>query len=198
MKVLAIAGSPRRKGNTDLLLAELARGAQSKGAEVETIVVQNLRLSTCLHCDTCLKTGECRIQDDMQSIYVKLAEADIIVVASPVQFAGITAPLKAMIDRCQCLWARKYVLKIPPLSPVKKHQGFFISVSGTRLKNMFEPSITIVKTWFHVINVDYAGELLVGGVDGKGEILKHPDVLQQAFEWGQKLAAAAGQGGAPQ
>jgi multimeric flavodoxin WrbA len=198
LKVLAIAGSPRRKGNTDLLLAELARGAQSKGAEVETIVVQNLRLSTCLHCDTCLKTGECRIQDDMQSIYMKLAEADIIVVASPVQFAGITAPLKAMIDRCQCLWARKYVLKIPPLSPVKKRQGFFISVSGTRLKNMFEPSITIVKTWFHVINVDYAGELLVSGVDGKGEILKHPDVLQQAFEWGQKLAAAAGQGGAPQ
>ena len=198
MKVLAIAGSPRRKGNTDLLLAELVRGAQSKGAEVETIVVQNLKLSTCLHCDTCLKTGECRIQDDMQSIYMKLAEADIIVVASPVQFAGITAPLKAMIDRCQCLWARKYVLKIPPLSPVKKRQGFFISVSGTRLKNMFEPSITIVKTWFHVINVDYAGELLVSGVDGKGEILKHPDVLQQAFEWGQKLAAAAGQGGAPQ
>jgi multimeric flavodoxin WrbA len=196
VKVLAIAGSPRRQGNTDLLLVELLKGAVSKGAEVETIVLQNLKFSTCVHCDSCLKEGKCRIQDDMQKIYDKLAEADVIVLASPVQFAGITAPLKAMIDRCQCLWARKYVLKIPPLSPVKKRKGFFLSVSGTRLKNMFEPSVTIAKTWFHVISVDYAGELLIGGVDEKGAILKHPEALQQAFQWGQKLAEdTAKQGG---
>jgi hypothetical protein len=83
------------------------------------------------------------------------------------------------------------VLKIPPLPSVKKRTGFFISVSGTRLKNMFEPSLVIVKTWFHVINVDYVGELLVSGVDGKGEILNRPDVMKQAFDWGQKLAASA-------
>lgn len=197
MKFLTIAGSPRRKGNTDLLLAELVKGAQSKGAEAETIVVQNLKISTCVHCDTCLKEGICRIKDDMQAIYDKLAAADVIVVASPVQFAGITAPLKAMIDRCQCLWARRYVLKIPPLSPVKKRRGFFISVSGTRLKNMFEPSIAVIKTWFHVINVDYAGELLVSGVDDKGEILKYKDVMQKAFEWGQKLATVTEEGVQP-
>ena len=189
MKVLAIAGSPRRQGNTDLLLAELLKGAQSKGAEVETVVLQRLKFSTCVHCDSCLKEGKCRIQDDMQPIFDKLAEADVIVVASPVQFAGITAPLKAMIDRCQCLWARKYVLKIPPLSPAKRRKGFFISVSGTRLKNMFEPSITIVKTWFHVIDIEYAGELLVSGIDEKGAILKHPEALQQAFLWGQRLVS---------
>jgi len=189
VKFLAIAGSPRRRGNTDLLLAELVKGAQSKGAEVETIVAQNMKISACLHCDTCLKTGVCKIKDDMQGVYDKLAAADVIVVASPVQFAGITAPLKAMIDRCQCLWARKYVLKIPPLEPVKRRRGFFISVSGTRLKNMFEPSIAVIKTWFHVINVEYAGELTISGVDEKGEILKHPEVMQKAFEWGQRLAA---------
>ncbi|MDO9333595.1 MAG: flavodoxin family protein [Dehalococcoidales bacterium] len=196
MKVLAIAGSPRRQGNTDLLLAELLKGAASKGAEVEAVFLQNLKFSTCVHCDSCLKEGKCRIQDDMQKIYDKLAEADVIVLASPVQFAGITAPLKAMIDRCQCLWARKYVLKIPPLSPMKNRRGFFLSVSGTRLKNMFEPSLAVVKTLFHVINVDYAGELLVSGVDEKGAILKHPEALQQAFQWGQKLAeGTARQGG---
>jgi len=189
VKFLAIAGSPRRRGNTDLLLDELVKGAQSKGAEVETIVAQNMKISACLHCDTCLKTGVCKIKDDMQGVYDKLAAADVIVVASPVQFAGITAPLKAMIDRCQCLWARKYVLKIPPLEPVKRRRGFFISVSGTRLKNMFEPSIAVIKTWFHVINVEYAGELTISGVDEKGEILKHPEVMQKAFEWGQRLAA---------
>ena len=189
MKVLAIAGSPRRQGNTDLLLAELLKGAESKGAEVETVILQRLKYNTCVHCDSCLKEGKCRVQDDMQPIFDKLAEADVIVVASPVQFAGITAPLKAMIDRCQCLWARKYVLKIPPLSPAKRRKGFFISVSGTRLKNMFEPSITIVKTWFHVIDIEYAGELLVSGIDEKGAILKHPEALQQAFLWGQRLVS---------
>lgn len=187
MKVLAFAGSPRRKGNTDLLLAELLKGAESRGAVVETIVLQNLKISTCVHCDTCLKTGICRIKDDMQSIYPKLEEADVIIMASPVQFAGITAPMKAMIDRCQCLWARKYVLKIPPLSPVKKRKGFFISIAGRRVKDVFEPSVTIVKTWFHVLNVEYAGDMLVNGVDEKGAILKHPDIMQKAYEWGQKL-----------
>jgi len=100
-----------------------------------------------------------------------------------------------MIDRCQCLWARKYVLKIPPLSPLKKRKGFFVSISGTRLKDMFEPSLGIVKTFFHVINIDYVGELLVSGVDEKGAILKRPEVLQQAFQWGQKLVENTVQGG---
>jgi multimeric flavodoxin WrbA len=188
VKFLAFAGSPRRKGNTDLLLAEFLKGAQSKGAEVEIIVLQNLKFATCVHCDSCLKEGKCRVQDDMQEIYEKMAEADVIVLASPVQFAGITATAKALIDRCQCLWARKYVLKIPPLSPVKPRRGFFISVAGTRIKSMFEPSITIVKTWFHVIDVEYAGELTVSGVDKRGEILKRPEVLKQAFEMGREMA----------
>ena len=188
MKILAFAGSPRRKGNTDLLLAELLKGAQSKGADVETITLQNIKISPCAHCDSCIKEGKCRVQDDMQAIYDKMAEADVIVLASPVQFAGITAPMKAMIDRCQCLWARKYVLKIPPLSPEKPRRGFFISVAGTRIKNMFEPSLTIVKTFFHVINIEYVGELLLSGVDEKGAILKHADTLKKAFELGQMLA----------
>jgi multimeric flavodoxin WrbA len=188
VKILAFAGSPRRKGNTDLLLAELLRGAQSRGAETETIVLQNLKIAPCAHCDSCLKEGKCRIQDDMQAIYDKMADADVIVLASPVQFAGITAPVKAMIDRCQCLWARKYVLKIPPLSPAKPRKGYFVSVAGTRIKNMFEASLIIVKTLFHVINVEYAGEILISGIDEKGAILKYPDAMKRAFEMGQMLA----------
>jgi len=187
VKVLGIAGSPRRKGNTDILLAELLEGAECSGAETQTIVLPNLKFSTCVHCDSCLKDGKCRIQDDMQKIYDKLAEADVIVMASPVQFAGITAPMKAMIDRCQCLWARKYVLKIPPLSPPKKRKGFFISVAGTRLKNMFSPSTAVIRTFFHVINVEYSGELLVSGVDDKGKITERQDAMKQAYEWGQRL-----------
>jgi multimeric flavodoxin WrbA len=190
MRVLGISGSPRLHGNSELLLAEFLRGAKENGAEVKIIRLNNLKIAPCQHCDDCLKAGICRVKDDMQQIYSELEQADVIVVASPVQFMGPTAQLKAMIDRTQSLWAKKYVLKISPLNPVKKRRGFFISVAGTKIKGMFEPSLAIVKTWFHVIGVDYAGEIILSGVDEKGAILKHPEAMQKAFEIGQKLAAS--------
>ncbi len=187
MKVLGIAGSPRRGGNTDLLLAELIKGAASKGAETKIIVLNDLNITPCQHCDACLKEGKCRIQDDMQMIYDELEQADRIVLASPIQFMGVTAQMKAMIDRCQCLWARKYVLKIPPLSNQRERKGFFISVGGRRVTNLFEPALVMVKTWFRILDISYAGNLLFSGVDEKGAITKHPDALPQAFLAGQKL-----------
>ena len=187
MKVLGIAGSPRRDGNTDLLLAEVMKGAASKGAEVKTIVLSELKISPCEHCDTCLVAGNCKIQDDMQMVYRELEEADRIVLASPIQFMGVTAQMKAMIDRCQALWARKYVLKIPPLGK-KPRKGMFISVGGRKIPNLFEPALATVKTLFRVLDVEYAGELLFPGIDEKGAIAKHPDALRQAFLAGQKLA----------
>jgi multimeric flavodoxin WrbA len=188
VKVLGIAGSPRRNGNTDLLLSELMRGAVSKGAETKTIYLNNLKITPCQHCDACLKEGKCRVMDDMQQIYEELEQADVIVLASPVQFSGPSAAVKAMIDRCQCLWARKYVLKIPPLSRERKRKGFLISVGATRIKDMFEPTLGIVKTWFHVLEIEYCGDLLLSKIDEKGAILKQPDTLQKAYKAGQKLA----------
>ena len=188
MKILGIAGSPRRNGNTDLLLAEFLKGAASKGAEVKTIHLNNLKITGCQHCDACLKEGKCRIQDDMQQIYGELEQADIIVLASPVQFSGPPAAVKAMIDRCQCLWARKYILKIPPLSRERIRKGFLISVGARRMKDMFVPTLGIVKTWFHVLEIEYAGELLVSQIDEKGAVLKQSEALQKAYEAGQKIA----------
>jgi multimeric flavodoxin WrbA len=187
VKILGIAGSPRRDGNTDLLLAEFMKGTVSKGAEVKTIYLEKFKISPCQHCDSCFKEGKCKIQDDMQQIYGELELADVIVLASPVQFSGPPAAVKAMIDRCQCLWARKYVLKIPPLSRERKRKGFLISVGARRMKDMFVPTLQIVKTWFHVLEVEYAGELLLSGVDEKGAILQQPEALQKAYEAGQKL-----------
>jgi multimeric flavodoxin WrbA len=188
VNILGIAGSPRRNGNTDLLLAELLKGAASKGAEVKTIYLSNLKIAPCQHCDSCLKEGKCRIEDDMQTIYKELGQADVVVLASPVQFSGPPAQVKAMIDRCQCLWARKYVLKIPPLTKEHKRKGFLISVGATSIKNMFEPTEAIVKTWFHVLEIEYTGELLFSKIDEKGAIRKRPEALQKAYEAGQKLA----------
>ena len=187
MRVLGIAGSPRRGGNTDLLLAEVMKGAASRGAEVKTIVLNDLKIAPCQHCDACLETGRCKVKDDMQMVYRELENADRIVLASPLHFMGVTAQMKAMIDRCQALWARKYVLKLPPLGNRRERKGLFISVGGRKIANLFEPVLVMIKTVFRILDVTYAGELLFPGVDEKGAIAKHPDALRQAFLIGQEL-----------
>ncbi len=189
MKVLGIAGSPRKGGNTDMLLAEFMRGAAGKGAEVKTLYIRDLQISPCQHCDACLRAGICKIKDDMQMVYQEMEQADIIVLASPIHFMGVTAQMKAFIDRCQSLWARKYVLKVPPLGDRRPRKGFFISVGGRRIASLFEPTLVMVKTLFRIIDVPYYGELLFSGIDEKGAIAAHPTALKQAFEAGEKLVS---------
>jgi len=188
LRVLGITGSPRRGGNTDMLLNEVMRGAASRGAEVKTIILSQLDIAPCQHCDSCLETGRCKVEDDMQMVYDELEQADRIILASPLHFMGVTAQTKAMIDRCQSLWARKYVLKQPPLGdePGRK-KGLFISVGGRKVANLFEPALATVKSLFTVLDITYAGELLFPGIDEKGAIAKHPDALRQAFLAGQRL-----------
>ena len=124
----------------------------------------------------------------MEKIYPKLLESDIIVLASPIFFYGVTAWAKALIDRSQALWAKKYLLKDPSLGKEgRKRKGFFISVGATKGQKVFEGAILTVKYFFDTFNAEYAGELLFRGVDGKGDILKHPEALQQSFEVGRKL-----------
>jgi multimeric flavodoxin WrbA len=187
LRVLGIAGSPRRGGNTDLLLAEVMRGAASRGAEVKTIVLNDLNITPCQHCDACLEAGRCQVEDDMQMVYRELEEADRLVLASPIHFMGVTAQTKAMIDRCQALWARKYILKMPPLGNRRERKGLFVSVGGRRVSSGFEPALATVKSLFKVLDITYAGALLFPGVDEKGAINRKPDALHQAFLAGQKL-----------
>ena len=187
MKVLGLAGSPRRGGNTDLLLSEVMRGAASRGAEVKTIILNDLNIAPCQHCDACLEAGRCRVEDDMQMVYRELEDADRIVLASPIHFMGVTAQTKAMIDRCQALWARKYRLKLPPLGNRRERKGLFVSVGGRSVANGFESALATVKSLFKVLDITYAGELVFPGVDEKGAINEKPDALRQAFLAGQKL-----------
>lgn len=186
MKVLGIMGSPRRGGNTELLLDEALRGAESQGAVVEKIVVDRLEIAPCREYYGCLRDGYCVIRDDMDSIYPKLLEADIVIVASPMFFYGLTSQLKALIDRCQALWARRHVLK--QHLPTSGRKGAFIAVGATKGKTLFDGSILTIKIFFQEIGVKYADELLVRGVDKKGEIKEHPTALSEAFELGKRLA----------
>ena len=189
MKVLGLFGSPRRGGNTDLLLEEALKGAQTEGAEVEGLHIADFNIMPCRECLKCFNDGQCIVLDDMQKIYPKLLEADIIILASPIFFYGVTGWAKALIDRCQALWSRKYILKDESLGrDEKRRKGFFISVGGTKGQRVFEGAILTAKYFFDVLNADYVGELVFREVDAKGDILKHTEALQQAFEAGRKLA----------
>lgn len=185
MKVLGIMGSPRIKGNTDMLLDRALKGAVNQGADIDKIIVDKLNISPCREYYGCLKDGNCVIHDDMDEIYSKLLMADRLIVASPMFFYSVPAQLKALIDRCQATWARKYVLK-QKLSD-KERKGVFIGVGATRGEKLFEGSIYIIKYFFKALDVEYAGELLVRGVDKKGEIELQPSVLKDAFDLGIRL-----------
>ena len=190
--VLGISGSPRRNGNSELLIREFIRGAEANGHETELIILSELKISPCTSCGSCQKSGKCVINDDMQLMHKKLLEADCIVFASPIYFCGVSAQLKSFIDRCQTLWSRKYILKQELISSDKgKRSGYFISTAGSKDYNkVFEGAIFVVKAIFSTLDIKYTGELLFKDMEHKGDILKHPDALKMAFEAGSSLSVA--------
>ena len=191
MKVLGLFGSPRRGGNTDLLLEEMLRGAQSQEAEIERVFLSDWDISGCRECRKCEVYGNCVVQDQMQKLYPKLLQADHVILASPIFFYGVTAQAKRMIDRCQALWARKYILKKTSVQEKRaRRRGWFISVAGSRGEKVFQGAILTVRYFFDTFNVEYAGELIFRGIDAKGAINKHPSALKEAFQAAQRLASS--------
>jgi multimeric flavodoxin WrbA len=188
LNIMALYGSPRQGGNTEMLLDEFLKGAQGEGAAVDRLYVHDAAISPCRGCQACFQSGQCIITDDMEQIYPRLLAADILVLASPIFFYGVAGGTKVLIDRAQALWGRRYVLKDPALGKEgKKRTGFFIAAGGTKGPKMFEGAILTVKYFFDAFNVQYAGELLVRQVDAKGDILKQPQALADAFAAGKTI-----------
>jgi len=185
VNIMALYGSSRQGGNTEILLNEFLKGAMSEGAAVDRLTIHDAAISPCRGCHACFQNGRCIIADDMEQIYPRLLAADIVVLASPIYFYGVTGGTKILIDRAQALWGRKYVLNDLSLGKEgKKRAGFFISVGGTKGQKMFEGAVLTVRYFFDAFNVKYAGELLVRQVDGKGDILKQPQALADALAAG--------------
>ena len=185
MKVLGINGSPRKGGNTDILLDNALKGAQNKGAWVEKIVLNDLKFSPCQECENMPNDGFCLIEDDMQTVYKKVEEADAIILASPIFFGSLSAQTKMMIDRFQCVWRAKNILGKQVFG--KRKIGAFISVQGSKRKDFFNNARSIVKNFFVTINADYKEDLFCFGIDEKDAILKHPELLKTAFNIGERL-----------
>jgi multimeric flavodoxin WrbA len=183
LKVLGIMGSPRTGGNTDLLLDEALQGATDAGAEVEKIKVIDLKIEPCREIYACLTDGKCPIKDDMAGIYDKLVEADVVMIATPIFFYTVSAQILDLISRCQALWSRRYVLNRE--MPTKK--GVFIAVGATKGARLFDGPKLTARYFFKAIFADYTDELLVRGVDKRGEIKDHPAALAEAYTLGKKI-----------
>jgi multimeric flavodoxin WrbA len=123
----------------------------------------------------------------MQWIHQDLREFDRFILAAPVFFMGVPAQAKAMIDRCQALWVVKYLLKLPVGTNNQERRGIFISVGGTKYNNLFQGSVATVKSWCITLDIKYAGDLLLAGIDSYGAVTNHPTALKDAFALGQKL-----------
>ena len=190
MKVLGISTSPRIKGNSDLLLRQALAGAESAGAGIEYVHLNNYKISPCTECNACYKTGICTVQDDYQRLLNKMLDADRLIFATPIFFMTVCAQAKMLIDRCQCLWAYKYVLKKELLTAGHDRRAMAIAVGGSGSKKQFECIKLTMKTYFDSLQVHYTANLFVNKIDALGEIEKHPTAMKEAYRLGTQLVAS--------
>ncbi len=187
-RVLGIAGSPRRSGNSARLLDECLASAEAAGAVAEKIFVAAYDISPCTGCGACTHTGECVITDDMATLRARLDAAHALVVASPVYFASVPATLKALYDRLQPYWAQRYVLGLP--TPPARPAALLI-VRGGGDPYGHECASQPTRSALSVLGVEVVEELVVEGPDGPGDIERYPDALADAHRIGAVLVEAA-------
>jgi multimeric flavodoxin WrbA len=188
MNVLAFLGSPRKKGNSEILTQALLEGVRQAGGSPEIIRLCDLKISPCISCGGCDKTGKCVVEDDMIPLYKKIIATDKIIVSSPIFFYGVTAQTKAFIDRTQALWNRKRLLqKKGEWVDNPERKGFFISVAATRGARIFEGAILTIKYGYDAMGMQYGGDFLVTGPDKRGDMAKYEQKLIEAKEAGKNF-----------
>ncbi|MDA8137877.1 MAG: NAD(P)H-dependent oxidoreductase [Desulfobacteraceae bacterium] len=191
MLALGLQGSPRKKGNTEILLDLFMSELAGQGFDTHVVEVCRRNIEPCKELTVCEKKGICPIHDDMESdIYGLLRQADLIIAASPVFFYNVTAQLKALIDRCQALWARKYMLKLnDPGHRIRR--GFLLSVAATAGKQLFDGLNLTAKYFFDAVAADFKGSLTYRRMESRGQIKSHPslqaDVAQAAAQLAEGL-----------
>jgi NAD(P)H-dependent FMN reductase len=177
VNILILSGSPRKGGNTELLVEAFVKGASQKH-HVEVVSVRDYKVNPCVGCNVCFKSKDntCVQKDDMTIIYEKMAHADMLVIASPVYFYGLSAQLKTVIDRCHN--------PIRDTFPIKKM--VLLLVGAASLPELFDSILAQYQLCLNFFKLEDAGRVLVRGVKDKGDI-RNTAALNEAFELGQKL-----------
>jgi multimeric flavodoxin WrbA len=187
--LLALYTSPRREGNTSLLLDALVQGAEAAGFRAESFHTADMDINPCRACNSCFKDGECIQKDDMQSIYPHLMQAGAVAMAAPIFSMNICAQAKALIDRCQRLWSTRYVLEKDIAEPgfAAERKGFFLSCCGRDKPETFDCTRPTMAYFFYIIQVGKWTPLTYAGVDEAGDILKVEGAMEAARSLGESL-----------
>ena len=177
MLVLGFQGSPRKKGNTSFLLKNFMQAVEKLGAQTRIIEVTQKNIIPCKEYVVCERKGYCPIDDDVKTeIYPLIRQAEVVVLATPIFFFNMSAQLKALVDRCQLFWARKYKLKLT--DPAKKtKRGFLLAVGASKGKSLFEGLQLTAKYFFDAIDAGFEGSLTYREIEGPKDMAKHPKVL---------------------
>ena len=176
MNILIISGSPRKGGNTELLVDAFAKGAAAHH-HVEIVSVRDYKVNPCLGCNACAKTDWiCAQKDDMTILYEKMSQADMLVIASPVYFYGISAQLKAVIDR--------FHNPIRDTFHIKKMA--LLLVGAATLPELFDAILAEYNLCLKFFGIEDAGKVLVRGVKDKGDI-NNTDALNEAYTLGLSI-----------
>jgi len=177
MNILILSGSPRKGGNTDLLIEAFAKGASQKH-KVEVVSVHDYKVNPCMGCNVCSKkeTNACVQKDDMHVIYEKMAMTDMLVIASPVYFYGLSAQLKAIIDRFHNPIRDSFHIKKMAL----------LLVGAATLPELFDSILSQYQLCLNFFKLKDAGHVLVRRVKDKGDI-KSSDALYEAFNLGSNV-----------
>ena len=182
-KILAIAGSPRKDGNSAALLRQVVAGAEDAGASVETYFLHELNIRPCDACDACKSLNECVIDDDMQKLYPKLREADVLVIASPIYYFTVSTQTKLFMDRWYSLGEEfDSALHGKQVAIVLTYGGDDVFSSG---------AVNAIRTFqdtFRYLGVHIAG-MVYGKASDAGEIKADKQLMDKAYELGRKLAA---------
>ena len=177
MNILILSGSPRKGGNTDLLVEAFVKGASPNHC-VEVVSVHDYKVNPCMGCNACFKSDSqsCVQKDDMAGIYEKMLVSDMLVIASPVYFYGLSAQLKAVIDRCHNPIRDTFRIKKTAL----------LLVGAASLPELFDSILTQYQLCLKFFRLEDIGHILVRGVKDKGDIEK-TEALNKAYKLGKNI-----------
>ncbi len=181
--VLAVQGSPRKGGNTHILVEKILEGARDAGATTEMLQLADMAIAECDGCHTCWQGKECPKNDDMNGVFAKLAESDVLVFGTPVYWYGPTALMKAFVDRFS-------YFNCPENRPkIRGTRAALVVPFEDEPLETAEPLVKMFQMGLAYVEMELVGMLLAPGVGEKGAILDHPDRLQEAYDLGRRLVA---------
>ncbi|MDV0443052.1 flavodoxin family protein [Methanorbis rubei] len=188
--ILAITTSPRRHGNSESALDMVLEEVGDRFTK-EKVVLSDLSVAPCKGCGACEKLGRCIQEDDFQGLSEKILAADVLIFASPVYSMSVCSQAKALIDRCQVFWSRKYVLHTFE-EPKGKKVGLFIATAGQTRENIFEHTVPVARFLFDVsgIKPKHTMLLLLNGLDKKTDFVNSQVSVTRTKETAAVLAAA--------